>query len=124
MHSFTGSPETATACLDLGFYISFAGMLTYKKNDDLRSVAREIPLERLLIETDSPYLSPEPLRGKRNEPANVQHTVTRLAQVRGMTADEMAIVTTRNAELCSGYRLERFSNSCRHGGIRPSRTRK
>src|SRR5205823_10658845 len=74
MHSFTGTAETATECVELGMYISFAGMVTFKKSDDLRAVAAAVPADRLLIETDSPYLSPHPLRGKRNEPANLVHT--------------------------------------------------
>ena len=74
MHSFTGTAETAAECVELGLYISFAGMVTFKKSDDLRAVAATIPADRILIETDSPYLSPHPLRGKRNEPANLVHT--------------------------------------------------
>ncbi|MCA9023312.1 MAG: TatD family hydrolase, partial [Planctomycetaceae bacterium] len=74
MHSFCGSPETAAARLDLGLHISFAGMLTFKKNDELRETAKQIPLDRLLVETDSPYLAPVPMRGKRNEPAFVKYT--------------------------------------------------
>jgi TatD DNase family protein len=97
MHSFTGTVETARECLELGLYISFAGMLTYKKNDDLRRVAGEIPLDRLLVETDAPYLAPEPMRGKRNEPAYVEHTLARLASVHGIAPAEMAAQTTRNA---------------------------
>jgi TatD DNase family protein len=97
MHSFSGNLSTARACLDLGLHISFAGMLTYKKNDDLRAVAAQIPLERLLVETDAPYLAPVPIRGKRNEPAFVRHTLACLAEVHGLTAQEMAEVTTRNA---------------------------
>lgn len=97
MHSFAGDAATADACLELGLHISFAGMLTYKKNDALREVARAVPLDRLLVETDSPYLAPVPLRGKRNEPANVQHTAAVLAAVHGLTPDEMAEITTRNA---------------------------
>jgi TatD DNase family protein len=97
MHSFTGDAPTAEACLALGLYISFAGMVTYKNAQKLRDVAKAIPLERLLVETDSPYLAPVPLRGKRNEPANVVHTAACLAGVKGVTADEMAAVTARNA---------------------------
>jgi TatD DNase family protein len=98
MHSFTGTAEQAADFLDLGLHISFAGMLTFKKSDDLRAVAATIPLDRLLVETDSPYLSPEPFRGKRpNEPARVVHTAACLAEVRGMTFDELAKQTTSNA---------------------------
>ena len=71
MHSFTGDAAAAAECVALGMYISFAGMVTFKKSDDLRAVAATVPADRILVETDSPYLSPHPLRGKRNEPANV-----------------------------------------------------
>jgi len=97
MHSFCGDANTAEACLDLGMYISFAGMVTYKKSDDLRRVAGGIPLDRLLVETDAPYLSPVPLRGKRNEPANVVHTATCLAEAQGVSLEELAAATTANA---------------------------
>jgi len=98
MHSFTGTAEQAAEFLDLGLHISFAGMLTFKKSDDLRAVAAAIPVQRLLVETDSPYLSPEPFRGKRpNEPARVVHTAECLATVRGMTLDEFARQTTASA---------------------------
>lgn len=98
MHSFCGTPETAVACLDLGMYISFAGMLTFKKNDELRETARQIPLDRLLVETDAPYLAPVPQRGKRNEPAFVKHTCACLAELHNKTPEEMAEITTRNAK--------------------------
>ena len=97
MHSFSGDVETALACVELGLYISFAGMVTFKKNDALRAVAAQVPLERVLIETDAPYLAPVPMRGKRNEPAYVRHTAECLAGVRGMTPDELARVTAENA---------------------------
>lgn len=97
MHSFASTLETAEEALDLGLYVSFSGMLTYKKNDALRQVAAAIPADRLLVETDSPYLSPEPRRGKRNEPANVQYTAARLAEVRGLTPDELGELTSQNA---------------------------
>lgn len=98
MHSFTGDAALARAFLDLGMTISFAGMLTYKKSDDLRACAATIPADRLLVETDSPYLSPEPFRGKRpNEPARVVHTAECLARVRGTTLAELAAQTTANA---------------------------
>jgi TatD DNase family protein len=99
MHSFTGSWETAAACLAAGLHISFAGMLTFKASEALRHVARQVPDDRILIETDSPYLSPEPLRGKRpNEPARVLHTAQCLAQVRGVPLIELANSTTENAQ--------------------------
>jgi TatD DNase family protein len=97
MHSFSGDVETALACVELGLYISFAGMVTFKKNDALRAVAAQIPLDRLLIETDSPYLAPVPFRGKRNEPAHVRHTAECLATVRNMTPEEIGDLTAQNA---------------------------
>ena len=98
MHSFAGDLATAEACLELGLYISFAGMVTFKRNDALRDVAKHVPLNRLLIETDAPYLAPMPHRGKRNEPAYVLHTVTVLAETRRLTPDELGELTARNAE--------------------------
>ena len=97
MHSFCGDQATAEACLDMGMHISFAGMLTYKRNSDLREVASRIPLERLLVETDCPYLAPVPVRGKRNEPANVVHTARCLAELHSLSLDELAEQTTANA---------------------------
>jgi TatD DNase family protein len=97
MHSFTGSQATAEACLAMGLHLSFAGMLTYKSAVDLRAVAAKVPLDRLLVETDCPYLSPVPLRGKRNEPANVVHTAACLAELHGLSVDALAEQTTRNA---------------------------
>jgi TatD DNase family protein len=97
MHSFTGSIETAAECVALGLYISFAGMVTFKKSDALRAVATTIPADRILVETDSPYLSPHPLRGKRNEPANVAHTAICVAAARGVDAETFAEQTTTNA---------------------------
>jgi TatD DNase family protein len=98
MHSFAGTAQQAAEFLDLGLYISFAGMVTFKKSDDLRAVAAGIPADRILVETDSPYLSPEPFRGKRpNEPARVVHTAECLAHVRGVSSDEFARQTTANA---------------------------
>lgn len=99
MHSFTGDWQCAKQCLDAGLHISFAGMVTFKKSDELREVARQVPEDRLLVETDSPYLSPEPFRGKRpNEPARVEHTLRCLAQVRGVSPESLAETTTENAK--------------------------
>jgi TatD DNase family protein len=97
MHSFTGDAATAEACLVMGLHVSFAGMVTYKSAADLRAVAATVPADRLLIETDCPYLAPVPVRGQRNEPAHVAHTAALLAQVRGVPAEELAAQTTRNA---------------------------
>lgn len=99
MHSFTGDAELARACLDLGLYVSFAGMLTFKKSIELREVAKLIPNDRLLVETDAPYLSPHPHRGQRpNEPALLVHTAACLAETRGVDLAEIAEMTTANAK--------------------------
>lgn len=98
MHSFAGSWETAQQCLSWGMYISFAGMVTFKKSNELREIAAQIPDDRLLIETDSPYLSPHPHRGQRpNQPALVRHTAQCLADVRGVSLNELGVLTTQNA---------------------------
>ena len=103
MHSFTGPQVVADDCLRLGLYISFAGMLTYKNADDLRAIAKTIPADRILVETDSPYLSPHPFRGKKpNHPANVTHTLRCVAEVRGESYTTMAAQTTANAERLFG----------------------
>jgi TatD DNase family protein len=106
LHSFTGDGPTAEACLAMGLHISFAGMLTYKNADALRNVAQQVPLDRLLVETDSPYLVPVPHRGlvKRNEPCHVIHTGACLAQVKGVTTDELAVRTTANAKALFGLK--------------------
>jgi TatD DNase family protein len=97
MHSFTGDAPTAKACLAMGLFISFAGMITYKNAQPLRDVAARIPRDRLLVETDSPYLAPVPLRGKRNEPGFVVHTAACLANLHRMEAADLAEQLTRNA---------------------------
>jgi TatD DNase family protein len=98
MHSFTGGRAMAEECVAMGLYISFAGMVTYKKSDELRAVAAAVPADRILIETDAPYLSPEPVRKmKRNEPANVVHTAARLAEERGESLSDFAAQSTANA---------------------------
>ncbi|MCH2201957.1 MAG: TatD family hydrolase [Fuerstiella sp.] len=102
MHSFCGNTETAAECVELGMHISFAGMTTFRKNDELRAVAATIPLDRILVETDAPYLAPHPNRGKRNEPAWVRLTAKCLAQVHGLSDEEFAETTTQNAEILFG----------------------
>ena len=97
IHCFSGSAETAKEYLRLGYYISFAGPLTFKKSPKLQEAAKLIPKDRLLIETDSPYMAPEPVRGRRNEPANVRYVGLKLAELRGETAEEVAAYTTENA---------------------------
>jgi TatD DNase family protein len=96
MHCFSGSRTLADATLELGFLISFAGVLTFKKADELRSVARTVPLERLLIETDCPYLTPVPFRGRRNEPAHVVEVARALAALHEKSVEELGELTTRN----------------------------
>jgi TatD DNase family protein len=105
-HCFTESEAVARAALDLGFYISFSGILTFKNAADLREVARFVPLDRCLIETDSPYLAPMPYRGKTNTPAYVPYVAKQLADLKGVPVDDVAHVTTRNFEtLFSGVVL-------------------
>jgi TatD DNase family protein len=96
LHCFTGGRELARRGLALGGTISFSGVLTFKNSQALRDIAREVPLDRLLVETDAPYLAPEPLRGRSNEPANVVHTAARLAAIRGLSEAEIADATTAN----------------------------
>lgn len=97
LHSFSASRETAEAALDMGFYLGFTGPVTFKKADDLRAIAAAMPLERLLVETDAPFLAPHPLRGKRNEPAYVTHIAGRIAELRGMSIEELKAITSANA---------------------------
>lgn len=97
MHSFTGDLATAQACLEMGLHLSFAGMLTYKNAQSLRDVAAQAPLDRVLVETDSPYLAPVPVRGQRNEPAHVVHTAACLANLLGVSPEALAQATTANA---------------------------
>jgi TatD DNase family protein len=99
MHSFTGSWDDAEAYLSFGLHLSFAGMITFtnKALDPLREVAARMPLDRLLVETDSPYLTPHPFRGKINEPARVALTAAKLAEIRGLTPEDLAAISTQNA---------------------------
>jgi TatD DNase family protein len=96
LHCFS-SPGLLPAALERGYYVSFAGNVTYPKADDLREAARAVPGDRLLVETDSPYLSPQPVRGRPNEPANLVHTVAALAELRGVDASVLAAQTHENA---------------------------
>lgn len=99
MHSYTGSVAGAAEAVELGLMVSFAGMVTFKKSDALREVAKTVPLGKLLVETDSPYLSPEPVRKiKRNEPAHVVNTARHLAELRGESFEDFAKQTTKNAK--------------------------
>jgi TatD DNase family protein len=98
IHCFSGTQKFGQACLDLGFYISFSGILTFKTAEELRAAARAFPLERLLVETDSPYLAPIPYRGKKCEPSMVRMTAQKLAEVKGLAIEQIAKATTANAK--------------------------
>ena len=104
IHCYSGSWECAREYLDMGFYISFAGPVTFKKAPHLQDTARKVPRDRLLIETDSPYLAPEPVRGRRNEPANVRYVAQKLALLREETFEDLAAYTYQNA--CAVYGLQ------------------
>jgi TatD DNase family protein len=96
MHCFTETWDVARAALDLGFHISMSGIVTFKNAQDLKDVARRVPLDRLLIETDSPYLAPVPFRGKRNQPAYVPHVAAEIARLRNVPLEEVAAATSAN----------------------------
>ncbi len=96
MHCFTGSWEVAQAAMELGFYISFSGIVTFKNAQALKEVAKRVPLERMLIETDSPYLAPVPFRGKTNEPGLVKYVAEEIARLRGATLGQIASATSGN----------------------------
>lgn len=96
IHCFSSGEALARRALDIGFYISFSGIVTFKKAAAIQEVARTVPLERMLVETDAPYLAPMPLRGKRNEPAYVAHTAAFIARLRGIPVSEVARITTDN----------------------------
>jgi TatD DNase family protein len=103
MHCFSGSWEMAQECMKMNFYISFGGPVTYRNGKRPQEVASKVPLERLLVETDSPYLTPEPHRGKRNQPAYVRHVAEKIAALRGLSLEELANQTSKNA--CDVFRL-------------------
>ncbi|WP_037035845.1 TatD family hydrolase [Pseudovibrio sp. JE062] len=96
LHCFSSGKELAMKGLELGLYVSFSGILTFKRSTELREIAAELPIDRLLVETDAPYLAPQPWRGKRNEPAYVAHTNKVLAEALGVSEEEMADATTQN----------------------------
>ena len=98
LHSFAADWPTAQAALDMGCYLGFTGPVTYKKADDLRQVVAQVPLERILVETDAPYLPPQPYRGKRNEPAYVQYIAERIAAIQGLAAADFAQQSSANAQ--------------------------
>lgn len=109
LHCFTEDYDMARQAMELGFYISFSGIVTFKNAVELKAVARQVPLERLLVETDSPYLAPVPKRGKPNQPAYVRHVAEYLAELRGETFAELAVATTENF-----YRLFRSVSRAQH----------
>jgi TatD DNase family protein len=111
LHCFSSGAELARTGVELGFYLSFSGILTFRKSDEIRRIAAAVPRDRLLVETDAPYLAPEPHRGRTNEPAYVAHTARALAAVIGATEDEVARITTGNF-----YRL--FAKAAVADGVR------
>ncbi|MBK0010193.1 MULTISPECIES: TatD family hydrolase [Priestia] len=102
MHCFTGSIEVAKQCMDMNMYISFGGPVTFKNAKKPKEVAVELPLDKLLIETDCPYLTPHPFRGKRNEPGYVSYVAEQIAELKGITYEELADITTANAKKLFG----------------------
>ena len=106
MHCFTETLEVARAAVDMGFHVSFSGIVTFKNAGSLREVAKALPLERILVETDSPYLAPVPHRGKVNEPAYVRHVAETMAAIRGLSLEALADATTANF-----FRLFRLTES-------------
>lgn len=106
MHSFSGDLQFAQSCIKLGYYISLAGPVTFRNASDKHLIARSLPLSQMLVETDSPYLAPEPHRGRRNEPSYVVHTARAIASLRGVPLEEVAVQTTANARALFGFRGE------------------
>jgi TatD DNase family protein len=98
IHCFSGDWEMAKACLDMGFYISIPGTITFKKSEEYHKLIRDLPLDRILVETDCPFLAPHPLRGKRNEPAYVQYVAEAVARIKMIAQEELAEITTQNAQ--------------------------
>ncbi len=100
LHCFTGGAELARRAVELGLYVSFSGVISFKRSDDLRAIACDVPLDRILVETDAPYLAPVPYRGKTNEPSYVVHTARAIAEARGMNAEAFADQTVANTLAC------------------------
>jgi TatD DNase family protein len=98
IHCFSGDWEMAKACLDMGFYISIPGTITFKKSEEYHKLVRDLPLDRILVETDCPFLAPHPFRGKRNEPAYVKYVAEAIALLKGIGIEEVAKITTQNAQ--------------------------
>ena len=108
IHCFSADEDFLSRALDLGFYISFAGNITYKKNTNLQEIIKKVPLDRLLLETDSPYLTPVPFRGKENQPAYVKFVAQQLAELKEISVEEVDKITTKNAEII--FKLPTNSN--------------
>jgi TatD DNase family protein len=106
IHCFSADLKAAEEFLELGFYLSFSGILTFKKADELRAAARVVPAKRVLVETDAPYLAPEPVRSRRNEPAYVRYTLEKLAEIRGDAVEDLAAAIVRNASALFGVALD------------------
>jgi len=104
IHCFSGDDAMAAACMDMGFYISIPGSITFKNAEVFREIVKRIPLESLLVETDAPFLTPEPFRGKRNEPSYVRYTAQKVAEIKKISFEQVAEVTTENA--LKAYRLK------------------
>ena len=96
IHCFTGSREFAFKLLDLGAYISASGVITFKKSQELANIFKDIPNDKILVETDSPYLAPVPLRGKSNEPSYIKHTVKFLSEIKKKSFEEFSLITSQN----------------------------
>ncbi len=109
LHCFTGDARQAQTAVDMGFYLGFGGVVTFPKSEALREAARVVPENRILVETDCPYLAPVPFRGKRNEPAYVALTVKKLAELRGTSEEALAAATTRNFEELFGLRESKMN---------------
>ena len=103
LHCFSGDLTMAEQCLELGFYLSFTGTITYPKNQEIREVIKSIPADRMLVETDCPYLSPQKFRGKRNEPAYVRYTAEKMAEIKGLSIEDIARITSRNCHNLFGF---------------------
>ena len=107
IHCYSSSPELGFAAVEMGLYLGLGGILTFKKSDQLRATVRELPLERLLLETDAPYLAPEPFRGKRNEPAYVAHVAATLADIKGLASPRSRRRRRTTSSVCSPRRSGR-----------------
>jgi TatD DNase family protein len=97
MHCFASDMAMAKKALELGLHLAFGGLITFSNLSDLRQVVKKVPMDRLLIETDAPYLTPSPYRGKRNEPLYVKHVAEKIAEIKGMSLEEVADITSQNA---------------------------